>query len=302
MNKIEGELYTPYQKNIYYFEGDTFANIKTKSKKEWNKFGGTVNKVRASDGYPIGDFKNLIDEVALVTLNNRSFEMFYRGQSTDYLNNQSEYYSDRKKKSKILPSICRPERKDDGTLKYSIRKKVIQERYKRLHKLIDFINSKKNAKSPDDYYMSLFQHYDILPTPLIDITQSLRVAATFALRKNRIGYVYVFGLPYPNQSTSYFTDLGIVLLKLQNIVSVKAVRPRYQEGYLVGKFPFSQTKDIGDDLSGRMVAKFKVDNTKGGFWDKDFLPMPEDILYPKGDEIEKELKAYKAEFDKKYSC
>ncbi len=301
MKKIEGELYSHHQKDVYFPEGSFLEKeFKISKRKEWNKFGGTVNKVRASNGYPIQNFRGLIDEIALVTLNNRSFEMFYRGQSTDYLNNQSKYFSDRKKKSKIHPSICRPNKKEDGTLKYSIRQTEIQERYNRLYELIDFVNKKKRRKSPAEYYMSLFQHYDILPTPLIDITQSLRVAASFALKKNHVGYVYVFGLPYPNQSISYFTDLGIVLLKLQNIVSVKAIRPRYQEGYLVGKFPFSESKTVGDDLSNRMIAKFKIDNRSGKFWDKDFIAMPEEILYPKNDEIEKELKEYKTEFDKNY--
>ena len=111
----------------------------------------------------------------------------------------------------------------------------------------------------------MFQHYEILPTPLIDITQSLRVAATFALKKNNYGYVYVFGLPYPNQSISYFIDSGIVLLKLQNVIDVHALRTRYQEGYLVGKFPFNYRKTQYDDLANRMVGKFFIDNSDDEF-------------------------------------
>lgn len=154
---------------------------------------------------------------------------------------------------------------------------------------------------PDECYMSLFQHYGIIETPLIDITQSLRVAATFAFGDSNSGFLFVFGLPFPNQSISYFTDLGIILLKLQNVVPVNAIRPRYQEGYLVGKFPFSNTKSVSDDLSNRMIAKFKLDNSSGNFWDKYFQPMPEEVLFPKNDKIELELKTLKAEFDSKNS-
>jgi hypothetical protein len=128
----------------------------------------------------------------------------------------------------------------------------------------------------------------------------LRVAATFALRESVKGFVYVFGLPYPNQSISYYSDLGIVLIKLQNVVPVDALRPRYQEGYLVGKYPIRPTKTNGDDLANRMVAKFQVDNSDGKFWDTDFQPMPQDILYPKGDKIEESLINMKKEFLKKY--
>ncbi len=301
MQKIEGELYTHYQKDVSSFEGDLFkGTYKKVFYKEWNKFGATVNRVRASQGYVINNFRELINEVASVTINNRNYEMFYRGQSTDYLNNQGVYYKDRKQKSIILPSICRPDVKDDGTPKYSVRKSTISKRYQKLYSLIEFINKKSRNRLRDEYLMSLFQHYEISPTPLIDITQSLRVAATFALKKNNKGYVYVFGLPYPNQSISYYIDSGIILLKLQNIMNVDALRPRYQEGYLVGKFPFSSRKTQYDDLANRMVAKFYIDNTNNKFWDKHFLPMPEEVLYPKNDPIEEYLTDFKLEFEKNY--
>lgn len=302
MKKIEGALFTHHQKNVSTFEGSLFqGTFKTVYKKEWNDFGGTVNRVRASQGYEVKTFRDLINEVALVTVNNRNYEMFYRGQSRDHLNNKGAYYKDRKQKSTILPSICRPDLKDDGTLKYSVRKSTISERFKKLYSLIEFVNMKTGNRFRDEYLMSLFQHYEILPTPLIDITQSLRVAATFALKKNNKGYVYVFGLPFPNQSISYYIDLGIILLKLQNVMSVDALRPRYQEGYLVGKFPFDSKKTQDDDLANRMVAKFYIDNTNGKFWDEHFLPIPDDVLYPQDDPIEIFLTAYKTEFEKKYS-
>jgi hypothetical protein len=298
MKKIEGELRTPYQKNVSSFEGDLFeGTYKTVNKKEWNKFGGTVNRVRASDGFEVKTFRELINEIALVTIDNRNFEMFYRGQSNDYLNNQGIYFKDRKPKSTILPSICRPEIKEDGTPKYSVRRKTINNRYQKLFDLIEFINKQRRNRFREEYLMALFQHYEITATPLIDITQSLRVAATFALKKRNRGYVYVFGLPYPNQSTSYFIDSGIILLKLQNIIAANALRPRYQEGYLVGNFPFSHRKTQYDDLANRMVAKFLIDNTNKGFWDKHFLPMPDEVLYPKNDPVESELKALKEKFD-----
>lgn len=302
MKKIEGELSTHYQKNVSFTQGNFMDNsFKIGTKKEWDRFGGTVNKVRASEGYKISSFRQLIDEVAVVTLQNKSLEMFYRGQKKDYLNNQAIIYKDRKQKSTILPAICRPDKKPDGTLKYSIRQKNVSDRYEYLYSLIDYINQQKRSRLPYEYYMSLFQHYEIARTPLIDITQSLRVASTFALDNSGFGFLYVFGLPFPNQSISYYTDLGIILLKLQNVVSVDAVRPRYQEGYLVGKFPFSNGKTVSDDLSNRMVAKFKLDNSNGDFWDKYFQPMPKEVLFPKNDIIEKELKTYKEKFDEQYN-
>lgn len=299
MQPIEGHLFSPFQKRIQKLKPGKGWNFDYVNEVVWERQEATVNRIRASEGFKVSSFRSLMDEVAMVTISNKNFEMFYRGQSKDYKNNQAVYYKDRKAKSTILPSICRPEKKLDGSYKYSIRKDLITKRYEDLSKMVELVRGSRGSYF-NEYYYALLQHYDILPTPLIDITQSLRVAATFALRKSQTGYLYVFGLPYPNQSISYYSDLGIVLMKLQNVVQTKAIRPRYQEGFLVGKYPIRPTKSNSDDLANRMVAKFFVDNTKGNFWDPHFPPMPDEVLYPPNDEIEKKLLEFKAKFEKKY--
>lgn len=299
MQPIEGKLFSPFQKTIKKFKYGKGWNLDYENEIVWERLEATVNKIRASDGYKITTFRQLMDEVANVTISNKTFEMFYRGQVNDYKNNQSIYFKNNKPKSTIYPAICRPERKADGSLKYSIKKSQVTKRYENLSNMIEIVKGERGSYF-NEYYYSLFQHYDILPTPLIDITQSLRVAATFALRGSQTGYLFVFGLPYPNQSISYYSDLGIVLIKLQNIIQTNAIRPRYQEGFLVGKYPIRPTKTNADDLSNRMVAKFLLDNTNDGFWDTHFLPMPEEVLYPKNDSVEKTLLKAKDIFKKKY--
>jgi hypothetical protein len=295
MQPIEGKLFSPFQKKVQKIIVKKGFDFDYENEIVWERLDATVNRIRASEGYPIKSFRQLVNEVANVTLSNKNYEMYYRGQTLDYKNNQAEFYKDRIPKTTIYPSICRPERRDDGTFKHSLRKEQINKRYEELSKMIELVRGKRNYFN--EYYYSLFQHYDILPTPLIDITQSLRVAATFSLRNSSKGYLYVFGLPYPNQSISYYSDLGIVLIKLQNVIPIKAIRPRYQEGYLVGKYPIRPTKTNGDDLANRLVAKFLIDNTDKGFWDDYFLPMPEEILFPKNDEVEIELLKIKAKFN-----
>lgn len=298
MEPIEGKLFSPFQKKIRKLVYKKGFHYDYENEIVWERLEATVNRIRASEGYQVKTFRQLMDEVANVTLSNKNYEMYYRGQSKDYKNNQATYFKDRNPKTIIYPTICRAERRVDGTLKYSIKEKQIIKRYDDLIKMIELISEKGNYFK--EYYYSLLQHYEILPTPLIDITQSLRVAATFALRKSKSGYVYVFGLPYPNQSISYFYDLEIVLIKLQNVVPVSAKRPRYQEGYLIGKYPIRPTKTNGDDLANRMVAKFLVDNSDGKFWDEYFQPMPEEVLFPNDDKIKNELLKIKLEFDNKY--
>lgn len=299
MQPIERKLFSPFQKNVRTFVKGEGFNFKYVEETVWTRHEATVNRIRAGNGFTVKNFRQLMNEVAIVTLNNKNYEMYYRGQTKDYKNNKAVFYKYRTPKTIIFPTICRPEKHKGGALKYSIKKSQIRKRYEELAKLIEFVGERKSYFN--EYYYALFQHYEILPTPLIDITQSLRVAATFALRNSSKGYVYVFGLPYPNQSISYYSDIGMVLIKLQNILPAEAVRPRYQEGYLVGKFPILPTKNNSDDLANRMVAKYLVDNTDGKFWDEHFQPMPEEVLYPQNDTVGIKLMELKTKFLKKYN-
>jgi hypothetical protein len=269
-------------------------NGESGNRKEWVSNNATVYNIRCSEGFPVKTFRELINQVAIVTLNNKDHEMFYRGQVEDYKDSNAIFYNKRTPKTIIYPTICRPEKSGDNSYKASVPPTQISKRYDDLHKLIKFAN--KDKRKSDEYYYSLFQHYEIIPTPLIDITQSLRVAATFALKKSKSGYLYVFGLPYPYQSISYFNDLGIVLIKLQNVCPEIALRPRYQEGFLVGKFPVHATKEADDNLAQRLVAKFYLDNNEGNFWDKDFRKMPKNVLFPGEDKLEIELIELKGRF------
>lgn len=299
MQPIVGKLFSPFQKKVQKIISKGGFDFDFESEIVWANRDATVNRVRASEGFPVKSFRQLVNVVATVTLMNKNYEMYYRGQTMDYKNNQSKWGKNNIPKTTIYSSICRPEKNKDGSYKYSIRRSQLNKRYEDLEKMIELVPDKKSYFK--EYYLSLFQHYNILPTPFIDITQSLRVAATFSLRNSKKGYLYVFGLPYPNQSISYYSDLGIVLIKLQNVSPVKALRPRYQEGYLVGKYPMRPNKTQGDDLANRMVAKFLIDNTDGKFWDKYFQPIPEEILFPKDDEVEISLLDLKSQFDKMYN-
>jgi hypothetical protein len=83
---------------------------------------------------------------------------------------------------------------------------------------------------------------------------------------------------------------------LQNVCPEIALRPRYQEGFLVGKFPVHATKEADDNLAQRLVAKFYLDNNEGNFWDKDFRKMPKNVLFPGEDKLEIELIELKGRF------
>jgi hypothetical protein len=285
MESIEHKIFTYNQLTNRSFN---WQNHQFSEKKYWDIGYSYVNYVRRSDGYPTKSFRALVELTAQVAIWNKQYDMFFRGQTHDYKNKND--------KSDIYPSICRPEIKPDGSYKASVKSITIETRLNNLHSFIKYVASTekrpfriKRSKTFVENDYALIQHYGILPTPMIDLTQSLRVAATFALRQSKTGYLYVFGLPYPHGSISYFIDNNIVLVKLQNSCPSNALRPRYQEGFLVGRFPFSPIKAIGDNLAIRMLAKFYLDNTDNQFWDNMFMPLPEEILFPKKDEKMTEL-------------
>lgn len=230
-----------------------------------------VAEIREHPGCNVSSFQELVGLVGLLSLRNRKYDLYFRGQDKDY--------RDRNGKSIIYPSICRC---PSGATRLSGR--TIAERYKQLDAFVSLLKREQYRERYDEYYYPLLQHYELLPTPLIDITQSLRVAATFALRNDaKQGFLYVLGLPYIYGSISHFVDHNMTLVKLQHVCPANALRPRYQEGFLAGKLPYIAEKEVGDNIANRLLGKFKLDNIGGRFWDDYFQPMDDDLLFPKAD-------------------
>jgi len=133
---------------------------------------------------------------------------------------------------------------------------------------------------------AVVQHYGLWPTPLIDVTSSLRVAAAFALgwdtKTASSGYVIVAGLPYGTGSIAFDIDEHIVLARLQAVCPPDARRPHLQDGYLVGRFPFAMEQpEIKEksNLARRVVAVIRVVDA-GNFWDEDFPQPTQESLLP----------------------
>ncbi|MBR1122314.1 FRG domain-containing protein [Bradyrhizobium lablabi] len=141
------------------------------------------------------------------------------------------------------------------------------------------------------------QHYDLWPTPLIDVTPSLRVAASFALWNGQgTGYLYVVALVPSTNSVTFDADQHIVLARLQAVCPPVAKRPHYQDGFLAGRFPFvspvSNMVDSDPDyfsrLNRRLIARIHLNDAAagaklpipGGFWSADFPIMSARSLMP----------------------
>lgn len=90
--------------------------------------------------------------------------------------------------------MYRGERLDKHELKY---------RWEKLNIASEIFIKKLKSKYPSKTYIvkrkrivqwSILQHYEVTETPLIDVTQSLKVACSFAVLDNDNEYAYIYAL------------------------------------------------------------------------------------------------------------
>ena len=160
---------------------------------------------------------------------------------------------------------------------------------------------------------AILQHYEVCPTPLLDVTHSLRIAASFASlvpgKKAKLAkeaYVYALGVPNLSGAITASTEAGLQILRLSSVCPPQAVRPHIQEGYLLGEYPEiagyrdkARYQPYEVDFGLRLVAKFVFE--PASFWkDRNFPRVLQSALYPSanddplfklGLEVQKALKA-----------
>lgn len=247
----------------------------------------TSNEVRHSNPKSLQSYSKLVEELAKIAYYNAGYSFFFRGQTDDFSTLYSTTRS--RKATSIYPTIFRNKGK-------KLNSSELRERYLKLafatEKLIGefknegFTSYKRMRKFPELAW-SVLQHYEVCLTPLADVTHSARVASSFALpenKQNALGYFYVFALPHPNEDIGYSVDNELVTLKLLNVCPPEAKRPFFQEGYLVGSFPYhAKTKRPEYDLAVRLIAKYKLVGRK--FWSPEFPSIPPASLSPARDKV-----------------
>ena len=230
-------------------------------------------RIRQGSGFHARTFPELIERIAELSFRNPEYVLFYRGQSLDYRNSRGS--------STFYPEIFRPEDK------HRLPKRVSKQRFQSLSKLEKSLcekytfPGKSRIKKFQIIRWALLQHYKVCATPLLDVTQSLRVACTFAQHKaKRYGFVYAFAFFVTASS-----EEGLQIIRLLSICPPSALRPYFQEGYLLGEYP-TITLDASTnydrkelDFSRRLLCKFKIP-TDSSFWPKHFDPIPMNALFP----------------------
>ena len=242
----------------------------------------TNSDIRESQPYRVDTFIDMVKFIAELANENPDYSLFFRGQGKDYAIESGA--------STFYPSIFRK----DGSLSFD----ELRERYTILDNctsaFIEFMGAdtprndyriRKYQKFPELVW-AVLQHYIVCETPLLDVTQSYRVAASFAYHtKHPQALIFVYAVPYPSGTISFSAEEEMLMIKLQSTCPPDALRPHFQEGYLLGNFPSrAERKSAHLDFGKRLIAKIEI--PKDSKTIREFRINPKTDLYPENDDIE----------------
>ncbi len=242
-------------------------------------------EIRESKAAFVSSFAELVEKVAELQFRNRDYLLLYRGQNHDFRNQRG--------RTTLKPTIFRP-RKGIGLNPSGTR---LQDRFSILAEAeVELVSKYETHGFPGLKLLqrqrilrwSILQHYEVCRTPLLDVTHSLRIAASFASDSdNKNGYIFVVGVPNLSGVVTASAEAGLQIVRLAGVCPPQALRPHFQEGYLLGEYPelgeFLQKQLYSHyevDFGRRLVAKFKF--RKSEFWENsvNFPMVDREALYP----------------------
>lgn len=253
---------------------------------------GEPRQIASAAPFRVNTFRELVEHTAKLSFENKDYLLFYRGQAIDYINRAGS--------STFYPSIYRGEQLQAREVNHKFDN--LEGASNRLVEIFEEhrIEGHKELKRRKAIQWSILQHYEVCPTPLLDFTHSLRVACSFAALENdsATAYIFVFALPYLTNRISINSEHDIINIRLLSICPPIALRPYFQEGYLVGTDGITTNYESKTELDfkNRLVAKFEIPNDKR-FWGADFDKIPKSSLYPTKDpmlDLVKEIKDFTA--------
>jgi hypothetical protein len=230
--------------------------------------------------FELSNYRALVEHIARLSYMNRNHLLFFRGQDKDY---QSKAGG-----STLYPAIYRGDNVPHAELEVRFRQMEAAERA--LMRLFEErkIEGARDVSRKRYIRWSILQHYEVIATPLLDFTHSLRVACSFAqlASTDPICYVYILGFPYPTNRISINSEEDLVNIRLLSICPPDALRPYFQEGYMAGTPDVTTDFDTKTELDfrNRLIAKFAIPRARS-FWGTGFEAAPKTALYPSNDRV-----------------
>jgi hypothetical protein len=229
---------------------------------------------------------DLATKVSELQFMNRDFVLLFRGQGADHKNDKGN--------TSLKPSLFRTiHGRNPDSEKLQRRFEALKNAERILGEMYSghqFLGRERLARQ-QILRWSILQHYTVCPTPLLDVTHSLRIAASFASDgAEGEAFVFVLGVPNLSGAITASAEAGIEIVRLSSVCPPTAVRPHIQEGYLLGEYPemtgYDQKQHYAHyeiDFGRRLVAKFSFDPRT--FWKADAFPkVKRSALYPNADD------------------
>lgn len=239
--------------------------------------------IRAGSGHVVRSYFELAKKVAELQFLNREHVLLFRGQPQDFRTTKNN--------SMLKAKIFRLEGKRPPS------ESTLEKRFDRLQsaesELVAYYGSeqfkgRERVKRHRVIRWAILQHYEVCATPLLDVTHSLRIAASFASNGNDTedAFVFVFGVPNLSGAVTASSEAGLQIVRLSSACPPDAVRPHIQEGYLLGEYPeiadYRQKAQYGYyemDFGRRLIAKFRFNPAT--FWSNANYPKAsEAALHP----------------------
>jgi hypothetical protein len=240
--------------------------------------------IRKDKGHFVESYIDLATKIAELQFRNPNYVLLFRGQRSDYLN--------RSKNTSLKPTLFRPirgQKSNPGSGELNRRFNTLKNAERELVKKYasaKFIGIDR-LKRQRILRWAILQHYEVCPTPLMDVTHSLRIACSFG-SGSPYGDAYLFVLAVPHLSgvVTASAEAGVQMIRLASACPPSAVRPHIQEGYLLGEYPdmgeYDQKANYNHyevDFGRRLIAKFRFDPVT--FWNDPQFPRVDDkALYP----------------------
>jgi hypothetical protein len=191
-------------------------------------------KIRHALGHTVSTYFELAKKVAELQFLNRDHVLLFRGQKSDHQTTRSN--------TTLKASLFRLSNSKLPT------QRILEERFERLRLAEAGLVSRYVAQRFQGFdrlrrhrtiRWAILQHYEVCRTPLLDVTQSLRIAATFASFGNstEASFVFVLGVPNLSGAVTASSEAGRQVIRLSRACPPEAVRPHLQEGYLLGEYP-----------------------------------------------------------------
>jgi hypothetical protein len=246
--------------------------------------------IRKGEGHQVESYLDLVRKIAELQFRNRDHVLLFRGQTGDYRN--------KKDNTTLKPSLFRPEGGNNPSEETLVARfeelEAAEEQLILRYKGPDFLGVERLGRHRILRW-AILQHYGVCPTPLLDVTHSLRIAASFASlppASGRAGksFIFVLGVPNLSGAVTASAEAGLQIVRLSSVCPPTAMRPHIQEGYLLGEYPdiagYQQNaryEPYEVDFGLRLVAKFWFDPKD--LWKRaDFPKVPSEALYPNKDD------------------